>query len=128
MRWIKRTADQDDNDLTPLQRLVNKTRRGDSAASAELKATLGRKCPGLWRELGDQASMAREVVNKVVANGDPLLKESVQRKADKLEKELAGESAPPLLRSVIDRGKSQLLELVLPIELAWKQLSQGNSD
>lgn len=82
--------------------LVGRANRGDKAALVELRKTLDR-CPKLWHDIGDLATMARNVMIKAIAAGDRLLLESLRRSAEELEKELAGEDPSPLLRLAAQR-------------------------
>jgi phosphate uptake regulator len=107
---IRKTAEQIFNEMSEFERLVFKARRGDKEATSELKATLDHH-PELWRELGDLAAMSRRAVIKALANNDPLLAESVQRHADELEQELAGDRPTSLQRLAVQRFVATWLQL-----------------
>ena len=98
------------DEATAFRALVERANRRDKTALRELHEALDRN-PQLWRGLADLAAMVRSVVIKSLANGNVLLQESVQRKADELERELAGDNPSPLLSLAVKRFVATWLQL-----------------
>lgn len=92
------------------KKLVQRVRRGDTEAVLLLQKTLDQH-PELWQKLGNIAAMTRSVVIKSLANGDRLLEESIERKADEMEQELTTEGVTPLYRLAVQRFVATWLQL-----------------
>ncbi len=83
-----------------LRSLVQLANEGDVAARAQLREVLDAS-PEIWRKVGDLAAHSRLTLIRMIANGDQLLLESVQRNADEMEAELLGMNPSRLERMLV---------------------------
>ncbi len=90
--------------------LVRRANGGDAGALADLRVFLNEN-PGVWQTVGDLAAHARLTLVRHIARGDQLTAEAVLRKAEAMEKELAGPAPSPLERLAVQRVAACWLEL-----------------
>jgi len=100
----------------PLQELVRRAERGDRAALAELRDWLDRN-PDVWRQVGDLARHAEMALVRLVAGGDSLVGEALQRRMDELRGELLGPAGTVVERLLVDR-----------VVLGWAQCHAADLD
>ena len=91
-------------------RLVQQANDGDNAALKQLRSILD-ESPEVWQRVGNLAAHARLTLIRLIAAGDKLLFESIERKAGEMESELLGPSSTPLERLSVERVVSCWLQL-----------------
>ncbi|GAG50850.1 unnamed protein product, partial [marine sediment metagenome] len=92
--------------------LVKKANEGNEDALAQLRQLLDNH-PEIWQSVGDLAAHARMTMIRMISNGNRLLSESLHRKAEQMERELAGTSPTPLETLAVKRVVATWLELQL---------------
>jgi len=95
------------HDFDALVKLAN---GGDEQALTKLREMLDTN-PQIWRSIGNLAQHAQAALIRTIANGNQLITESLQRKADELRGELTGASPTALERLAIERVVATYLEL-----------------
>jgi hypothetical protein len=93
-----------------LKALVDLADKGDAVARVRLREVLDAS-PEIWRKVGDLAGHARLALIRMIANGDQLLLESVQRHAEEMEAELLGANPTRLERMLVERVVAAWLQL-----------------
>lgn len=89
--------------ITRLQELVALAKYGDTAALESIRQELDGN-PALWQAVGDLAALSEALLISVVANGNALVAESMEREIERLKSELAeGTTTTPLERLAIQR-------------------------
>ena len=97
-------------------RLLERAQAGDASVLPQLRRFLDER-PEVWRKLGDLAAHAREAL-LALAGGDSLVaRESMARRLDELEGELAGPAPTPLERVLAQR-----------VALTWAQTHLADLD
>lgn len=105
-----------DQELTEIQKLVERAQAADQAAVAELRDLLDRR-PEIWRRLGDLAQHAEMTMLALVAGTNVLAQESITLKLADLKSDLAGFSPSPLEILLVDR-----------IAISWMQVHHADMD
>jgi hypothetical protein len=92
--------------IDPIARLrewVTKAKYGDSDAVESIRRELDNN-PALWQAVGDLAANAEALLISVIADGNVLVSQSMEREAERLRFELAeGNTPSPLERLAIQR-------------------------
>jgi hypothetical protein len=83
--------------------LLARAQAGDASVLPQLKQFLDER-PEVWRRLGDLAVHARDALLALAAADSLLARESMARRMDELEAELAGTSPSPLERVLAHRA------------------------
>jgi hypothetical protein len=92
------------------RQLVARANEGDPQSLQRLREVLDAN-PEIWKRVGDLAMHAQLTLARLIADGDQLLFESIQRKAADLEKELLAASPTPLERLGVQRVVACWLQL-----------------
>jgi hypothetical protein len=90
--------------------LVLRANKGDPESLRRLRDVLDAN-PEIWRRVGDLAAHALLTLARLIAEGDQLLFESIQRKAADLEAELLAEAPTSLERLGVQRVVACWLQL-----------------
>ena len=90
--------------------LVDAANKGDPDALKRLREVLDCN-PQIWQRIGDLAAHARLTLVRLIANGDKLLFESIQRQARDMESQLLGTSPSLLERLSVQRVVACWLQL-----------------
>jgi hypothetical protein len=85
-----------------MRQTLVRAQAGDASALPQLRQLLDGR-PELWREFGDLARHARESMVALAAGKSLLARESVHRRMDELQAELAGPSPSPLEKLLVER-------------------------
>ena len=89
--------------MAELQTLVALAKYGDESAVARIGNLLD-ACPALWQSVGDLGEHSEQLLITIVADGNALVSESMQREIKRLKDELADDATPsPLERLTIQR-------------------------
>ena len=96
--------------------LLARAQAGDATALAPLREWLDER-PDVWRKLGDLAAHARQALLALAAGDSLVARESMERRMDELEAELAGASPSPLERVLAKR-----------VALTWAQSHVADLD
>ena len=105
-----------------LKALSEAANHGDQAALERLRAVLDAS-PEIWHRMGDIAGRIRHQIIRMIAEGDHLRIEALQRQLADIQNKLGWEDAPTLERLAIDR----LLACWLQQQLAAKMLLEAES-
>ena len=103
-------ADRSQMDKAEFAHLVDRVNAGDGQALQELRRLLD-TCPDIWQRVGDLAAHAELSLMRVVAGGNRLLLESLQRKADAMKVELSRPGASALENLAAQRVVACWLQL-----------------
>jgi len=95
---------------TNFKELRDRADQGDLEAQAELKHWLDEN-PTVWRKLGDLANHAQMVFLRLAARNDFLFSESIRRRAEEMQQELAGCFPTPLELLAVQRVVAAWLQL-----------------
>jgi hypothetical protein len=90
--------------------LVDLANKGDADAKVLLREVLDNN-PVVWRKVGDLAALSRLTQIRLIADGNQLLFESVQRAAHEMEAELLGADPTRLDRMLVERVVACWLQL-----------------
>jgi hypothetical protein len=93
-----------------LRQLVARANEGDPQSLQRLREVLDAN-PAIWQRVGDLAAHARLTLARLIADGDQLLFESIQRKAADLETELLVACPTPLEQLGVQRVVACWLQL-----------------
>jgi hypothetical protein len=85
-----------------MRQTLLRAQAGDAGALPQLRQLLDER-PDLWKEVGDLAWHAREAMVALAAGQSLLVKESVRRRLDELQAELAGPAPSPLEKLLVER-------------------------
>src|SRR5687768_8353804 len=85
-----------------LQHLSTLAQQGNQDARRELQELLDAH-PAIWREAGDLAAYAQNSWLRLIAGHNELFRDSLQRKADELRRELAGSEPGVLEKLLVER-------------------------
>ena len=92
------------------RQLAEQANNGDPGALQRLRKALD-ESPEVWQRMGDLAAHARLTLIRLIAAGDMLLFESIQRQARDMESQLMGPTATLLERLSVERVVSTWLQL-----------------
>jgi hypothetical protein len=93
---------QAEHPFTDEMRLLLRAQVGDHACLPELSRLLNDR-PELWRQFGDLAGHVRAALLALASGKSLLAKESISRRLDELQAELAGPSPSPLEKLLVER-------------------------
>jgi hypothetical protein len=89
--------------LARLQSLVSRATRGDREAVEAIRLELETK-PAIWQAVGDLAAHSESLLINVIAAGNPLVSQSLEREIERLKTDLLeGNTPSPLERLAIQR-------------------------
>ncbi|QDT21394.1 hypothetical protein [Gimesia chilikensis] len=93
-----------------LESVINKANAGNLDALRLLRKFLDQQ-PQIWDEVGDVAKIAEKAWITLIANGDSLVKESLQKKLAALKQEILGDSDHILGKMLADVIRATWLEM-----------------
>jgi len=96
--------------ISEVRDLVNKAKHGDASVLPRLRHLLDDN-PAIWEFAGDLERIVVRAWCDYLANGDPLTREAVQRKAQQLRTDLEGDHPTPLERLLVGQVVSHWLEM-----------------
>jgi len=96
-------------EIDHLDWLLQRARQGDPDVLLELREWLDRSA--VWRQWGDLGKQARDAWLRLIAGNDLVLRESILRKLDDLQRELAPSRPTTIERLLIDRVLANWLRL-----------------
>ena len=82
--------------------LVERANAADETALGDLRQLLDEH-PEIWQRVGDAAKHAEMLLVGLIAGGDKLLNESLQRRLEDLKTQLGGSNPSPLERLAVER-------------------------
>ncbi len=108
--------------INELKALSEAAKRGDQAALEQLRAALDRS-PEIWQRIGDIAGRIRHQIIRMIAEGDHLRIEALQRQLADIQNKLGWKVGSTIERLAIDR----LLACWLQQQLAAKMLLEAEA-
>ena len=96
-------------EIDHLDRLLQRARQGDENVLPELREWLERSA--VWRHYGDLGQQARQAWLRLIVGNDLVLQESILRKLNELQRELAPRQPTTIERLLIDRVLANWLRL-----------------
>ena len=96
-------------EIDHLDWLLQRARQGDEIVLPEIRDWLDRSA--VWRKFGDLGQQARDAWLRLIAGNDLVLRESILRKLDELQRELAPSQPTTTERLLIDRIIANWLQL-----------------
>jgi hypothetical protein len=107
---IKVQETHTESDLNSLQATICRANAGDPAAIAELRRFLDAN-PHVWRHLGDLAKSAERAWITLIAEGNALAAQAIQRQLDEIRGELIGKEFSAVGKMLADQVVATLLEV-----------------
>jgi hypothetical protein len=96
-------------EIDHLDWLLQRARQGDESVLPELRTWLERSA--VWRQVGDLGLQARDAWLKLIVGNDLALRESILRKLEELQRQLAPRQPTTIERLLIDRVIANWLQL-----------------
>jgi len=93
-----------------LRELISQAQNGDETALPELRELLD-ETPELWEQIGDLAKHVETAWIKLLAGGDLLTQECLQREAERRRTELLGDDPTQIERHLIETIVASWLQL-----------------
>ncbi len=97
-------------DWEVLNSIISKANEGDKNALAELRSFLDEN-PQVWQHVGDLSKTAEKAWVSLIANGDSLAAEAIQRQLTQLKEELLDDSVTVIEKMLADTVVATWLEL-----------------
>ena len=115
--------------IRELQELADKAEGGDDGARLELRRRLREESPDVVAGCSDSARSYRRLLAERSSGGNPLRKEAISERADRMALELAGENPTPLEVLLSERVASLwvLVELQEALLAAWYYKAKATS-
>ena len=115
--------------IRELQELADKAEGGDDGARLELRRRLREESPDVVAGCSDSARSYRQLLAERSSGGNPLRKEAISERADRMALELAGENPTPLEVLLSERVASLwvLVELQEALLAAWYYKAKATS-
>src|SRR5262245_50100575 len=86
-----------------VRELLFRAQQGDQSVLPQLRAVLDGR-PGLWRQLGDLAGHARDALLALASGPSLLARESIRRRLQEVQAQLAGPAPSPLESLLAERA------------------------
>jgi hypothetical protein len=115
--------------IRELQELADKAEGGEDGARLELRRRLREETPEVVAGCSDSARSYRRLLAERASGGNPLRKEAISERADRMALELAGENPTPLEVLLSQRVASLwvLVELQEALLAAWYYKAKATS-
>jgi hypothetical protein len=88
--------------IAKLQELVKLAQCGDNDALNAIRRELDAN-PAIWQNVGNLAAHAEQLLIGIIADGNPMVSESIEREIARLKVEMTGDNPSPLERLTIQR-------------------------